>query len=95
MDGQTLLAAREFAAYDFLFEHILQKDDSEGTKNSATPGERVPPDIVGEEFLALHPLLAEAVVRSELQEADVRRLLSFEESVIGEMVSLLRRLAGK
>ena len=95
MDDQTLLAAREFAAYDYLFEHVLQAQEGAETENAATSAERLSLGIGREKSLELHALFAEAAIRSGLQEADVQRLLSSKESFRSEMEGLLRRFAGK
>ena len=47
-----------------------------------------------EKLLELQALFAEAVLRSELQEADVQRLITSGKSLVGEMENLLRQLTG-
>lgn len=97
MDNTQLLAGREFAAYDYLFENLLQEPDIEEADKIAktdTGSEGLSPRVIRRDMLlALQALFNQAVAQSDIQDLDVQRLCASHEAVINEMKNLLNQLA--
>ncbi len=97
MDITQLLAGREFAAYDYLFDTLLQKPDiveANETAETDTGSEHLHPRTIRREMLlAMQALFNQAVAQSDIQNVDIQRFCASHEAVVIEIKNLLNRLA--